>query len=444
MDNLSHTVAGLLAGELLHHSLPAEADARRQGVRRSLMLATCALASNFPDLDLVLTPLLPAPLGYLLHHRGHTHTLLYAIPQAMVLALLLYLLWPSARRLLRESASARAGFGLAIGVGFGLHLLMDYLNSYGIHPFHPFHSGWVFGDMVFILEPVFWVAFGIPMVMTLRRPTLRWLLLSASALALGFLAWRGYLAWQSLAALLAAGAAMAMAGKPGPRRPALALPLALPLAAAMLGLAFVGVQALASGQARAAMARDLHARDPKAVLLDAAMSPYPANPACWNFVAVESRVDTGQYRISRGVLSLAPQAMPVPACPPAFTQTPQPLQPSQSLQPDRQAQIQPASLALVMMSQHDYSLERLRRLAEDDCYLRDWLRFGRMPALDADSVSDARFSGSPMGNFSTMTLPQAGRRACLSGVPQWNMPRADLLGASSPAAPASAPAAARD
>ena len=43
MDNLSHTVAGLLAGELLHRSLPAEAATDRHALRRSLMLATCAL-----------------------------------------------------------------------------------------------------------------------------------------------------------------------------------------------------------------------------------------------------------------------------------------------------------------------------------------------------------------------------------------------------------------
>jgi sec-independent protein translocase protein TatC len=47
------------------------------------------LAGNFPDLDLVLTPLLPAPLGYLLHHRGHTHTVLYALPQMLLLAALM-------------------------------------------------------------------------------------------------------------------------------------------------------------------------------------------------------------------------------------------------------------------------------------------------------------------------------------------------------------------
>ena len=407
MDNLSHAVAGLLAGELLHRSLPAEADTDGHALRRSLMLATCALAGNFPDLDLVLTPLLPAPLGYLLHHRGHTHTVLYAFPQAMLLAALLYLLWPSARRLLRQSASARAGFGLALAAGFGLHLLMDYLNSYGLHPFHPFNSGWVYGDMVFILEPVFWVGFGIPMVMTLRQPALRWLLLLAAPLALAFLAWRGYLVWQSLAALLAIGLLLAIAGARQRRSG-----LALPLGAAALGLAFVGVQSMASSQARALTAEYLQSRDPKAQLLDAAMSPYPANPACWAFVAVESRADTGQYRISRGVLSLTSTMLPVQACPPAFAE--------QALAPG-----QPA---LALLSQRDYSLERLRRLAADDCYFSDWLRFVRMPALDADSVSDARFASSPRGNFTTLPLVEPARRACPAGVPQWRRPRADLLG----------------
>lgn len=406
MDNLSHTVAGLLAGELLHRGLPCEADTGQHALRRSLMLTTCALAGNFPDLDLILTPLLPAPLGYLLHHRGHTHTVLYAIPQALLLAALLYLLWPAARRLLRQSAAARAGFGLALVAGFSLHLAMDYLNSYGLHPFHPFNSGWVYGDMVFILEPVFWVAFGIPMVMTLRWPALRWLLLAVAPVALGFFAWRGYLAWQSLAALLAIGLLLAIAGG-RERRPT----LVMPLAAGALGLAFVGLQSLASAQARALVAKDLHMRDPNAQLLDAAMSAYPANPACWSFVAVESRADDSRYRISRGVLSLAPGAMPVSACPSAFVEQPLPIR-----------------AALVLLSQRDYSLERLRRLAADDCYLHDWLRFARMPALDAASASDARFASTPRGNFSTLPLAEPARRACLSGMPQWDLPRADLLG----------------
>ncbi|WP_229507669.1 metal-dependent hydrolase [Massilia sp. Dwa41.01b] len=78
MDNLTHSLVGLALGELAHRVLPTEADPARASTRRRLLLSCGALASNFPDLDLVLTPLLPDPFGYLLHHRGHTHTLLYA------------------------------------------------------------------------------------------------------------------------------------------------------------------------------------------------------------------------------------------------------------------------------------------------------------------------------------------------------------------------------
>ena len=404
MDNLSHSVASLLAGEILHRSLPAEADVERQGLRRSLMLVTCALAGNFPDLDLVMTPLLPAPLGYLLHHRGHTHTVLYALPQALLLAALLYLLWPGARRLLRESASSRAGFALALTTGFCLHLMMDYLNSYGLHPFHPYDSGWLYGDMVFILEPVFWIAFGIPMVMTLQRPVLRLLLLFAAPVVLGYFGWRGFLAWQSLVVLLVTALMLALAARGSSG-------LKAPLVAAALGLVFVGVQALGSGQARVLMAQELHGRDPKAILLDAAMSPYPANPACWNFVAVESREDTGSYRLSSGVLSLAPRWMPVAACPPAFLE----------------GALMSGAPELALLSRRDYSLERLRRLARDDCHFSDWLRFARMPALADTSAFDARFASSPRGNFTTLDLVEPAVRGCEPGVPQWRMPRADLL-----------------
>lgn len=89
MDNITHSLIGLGAGELLQRSLPPEADPAQQGLRRLLLFA-CWAASNAPDLDLVLKPLLADPLGYLLHHRGHphphTHTVLFALPQALARA----------------------------------------------------------------------------------------------------------------------------------------------------------------------------------------------------------------------------------------------------------------------------------------------------------------------------------------------------------------------
>ena len=419
MDNLSHSVAGLLAGEIMHRSLAPEADENSHSLRRRLMLVTCALAGNFPDLDLVLTPLLPAPLGYLLHHRGHTHTVLYALPQMLLLAALTWALWPNARRLMRQSATARAGFLLALATGFALHLLMDYLNSYGLHPFHPIDSRWVYGDMVFILEPVFWLAFGVPMIMSARRTATRWLLVPA-ALALAFFGWRGFLAWQSLAVLLAMMAVLALAGmKSHDGRPRLA-PL---LAGVALGLGFIAAQAGMSAQARQAVARHLQHADPQAVLLDAAMSAYPSNPVCWNFVAVERAAGQTSFRISRGIVSLAPAQMPVSSCPPAFLEGALPAD---------------ATAAIALQARQETPLARLRELARKDCYFHDWLRFARMPWLERDSASDARYASSPRGNFSTLMLVEPGERGCERGVPQWGLPRADLL--TEPAASIARPA----
>ncbi|HAT33298.1 MAG TPA: hypothetical protein DCW29_21365, partial [Janthinobacterium sp.] len=129
MDNFTHSVVGLGVGELLQRSLAPEADPLRQRTRGRLLLFSCWFASNMPDLDLLLKGLLPNPLGYLLLHRGHTHTVLFAIPQALLLAALIWLLWPGARALLKDSGRARAGLGAALCLGLGLHLGMDFLNS---------------------------------------------------------------------------------------------------------------------------------------------------------------------------------------------------------------------------------------------------------------------------------------------------------------------------
>ena len=125
--------------------------------RRGLYLLTSVVANNAPDLDLVLSSLLPAPLGYLMHHRGHTHTLGF-LPLQLVVVLGLVALWPSLRKRLREDSGSRWGALLLAGLGLGVHLGLDALNSYGVHPFWPIHGRWSYGDLVFIVEPVLWRA----------------------------------------------------------------------------------------------------------------------------------------------------------------------------------------------------------------------------------------------------------------------------------------------
>lgn len=407
MDNLSHSVVGLAVGELVQRSLAPEPDPLNQRLRRRMLLGACWAASNFPDLDLVLTPLLPQPLGYLLHHRGHTHTLLYALPQALLLVALIWLLWPGARRLLAHSRSARRGMLLAIGLGFLLHLSMDFLNSYGIHPFYPLDKRWLYGDMIFILEPLFWIAAGVPLAMMVKRWILKLPLLAVLAGMPLFFASAGFLHWGSVVLLglvgLAVGALQGRAGVDGRRA------LAGGLAACV---AFVSVQAIGSARGIRTLAEELRQRDPASELVDASMTAYPANPLCWNFVAVERNEAAGSYRLRRGVLSLAPGTLAVGQCPASLAGG---------------VALQLASPGMALVSDDHGSLAAFRRLEQDNCYFRDWLRFARAPLVSGTSASDIRFGPTRAPNFSTIDLAHFTGRACPVNVPAWEYPRADLL-----------------
>ncbi|MDL2358490.1 MAG: metal-dependent hydrolase, partial [Pseudomonadota bacterium] len=397
MDNFSHSLVGLAVGELVQRSLAPEPQSAQQQTRRRMLLVACGAASNVPDLDLLLKSLLPDPLGYLLLHRGHTHTLLFAVPQGVLLATLLWLLWPAARRLLAASAAARRGLALAITLGLLLHLAMDFLNSYGIHPFYPIDPHWLFGDMVFIVEPVFWIATGVPLALMVRSRPMRWSLLALLAGVPLWSAYTGFLHAGSLALLatVALIAGMLQLRAPGNGRAGL-------LAGLATCLAFVGMQAIASARGVATLAAQLHQRAPASELVDASMTAYPANPLCWNFVAVERNEAAGVYRLRRGVLSVAPAVLAVDHCPAGLAGA-----------IDRRA----ASPAIAILSNDAANLSALRRLARDNCYFRDWLRFARTPLVRGDVASDVRF-GTPLApNFSTIDLAQFTGRACPLNVP---------------------------
>lgn len=405
MDNITHSVVGLGVGELVQRSLPPEPDEAGQRTRHRLLLTACALASNFPDLDLFLTHLLPAPLGYLLNHRGHTHTLLYAMPQALLLVALLWILWPAARALLRRSAPARRGLLLAVALGFALHLGMDYLNSYGVHPFYPFDGRWFYGDAVFIIEPVFWVAFGVPLIMAVPAKAPRTVLMAGLCAALLYFLRKDYLAPLSFGVLLALGAGLAcLRSVRAHSRWAMALAL-------LASLAFVGIQGLASGAGRARVEAALHRADPQARVLDVAMTAFPAQPLCWIFVSVESDAARGRYRLRRGLVSVAPSWLAPAQCPAGLSDP----APATAL-----------GDGVAQYRQVDGSLAALRQLKQDNCRFDDWLRFARAPVVENGVASDLRFAATPRGNFSALPLVQG--EGCPGGVPKWSYPRRDLLG----------------
>jgi inner membrane protein len=403
MDNLTHSLVGLALGELVDRALPAHPDPQRGRTRRRVLLATGALASNFPDLDLVLTPLLAPPLGYLLHHRGHTHTLLFALPQIALLLGLMWLLWPGARRLLQADRTARHAILATAALGMVLHLSFDFLNVYGVHPFYPLDSRWLYGDMVFIVEPVFWTALGVALALRVPGRVLRWLFTGLLLAAPVIFTMNGFLQWGSLAGLLLLAGVIALASRRGG---------AAGLVTAVVAcIGFIAVQGVAGHLAREQIRSALAQVEPGSRVLDMPLSAFPSNPLCWSFATITDNGGAGSYAVRLGVLSLAPGVTGVDACPARF---------------GGEAGAAPTDLAWTYREAG--TLDGVRGLQRDNCQFDAWLRFARVPSLIDGKATDIRFSAPGVDNFSTLPYAAMADQPCPAPVPQWGRPRADLLG----------------
>jgi inner membrane protein len=396
LDNLTHSLVGAAIADL----------ARRQPgqISRPLLVGAGVIAANLPDVDIVYSHITPPPIGYLLHHRGHTHTVLG-------LGALAILLMAASRsvpfvRSLPQRETVR--LWSVIGAGLASHLLLDALNSYGIHPFHPFDSTWYFGDAIFILEPSLWLVLGVAVARNARSSTAQLAVALPLLVLLATIASTGVIPSEALATLVTGGLVftwMARNMTPGARS---AVALAVTIA---IGIGMMGVSRYARATAAAALQPHLRGR-----LVDVIMTPNPSSPSCWSVIGVELHEPAGVYRLWRGTLSLAPKWKPPIQCAShAVLQLP----PGARVLGDG---------AFVLRDVVDQSLVRLRELSRHDCWAHAWLRFGRAPVIDREQLFDLRFADRPTRNFSHMPLNREPEdRACPDFVPRWNMPRTDLL-----------------
>lgn len=149
----------------------------RAGLNRKTAYATLAavLAAEAADLDVLWS--LAGPVEELKHHRGITHTFLFAPVVAGVVVGLVWLYdrWVQARRRRKDNTvnpNAKAPPALHWGWLYATallaalsHLLLDWTNNYGVRPFFPFNPRWYAGSFVFIAEPVLWVLLFLALVL---------------------------------------------------------------------------------------------------------------------------------------------------------------------------------------------------------------------------------------------------------------------------------------
>ena len=147
MDNLTHSLVGLTAAKAGLEKLSPGAT------------ALCVLAANAPDADIL--ALFGGRWFYLHHHRGITHSILGTVALAFALPLIFYVVDLLISRIRKRPATVRLrGLLLASLIVTATHPLLDWTNNYGVRFLLPWNSGWFYGDLVFIMDPVFWLVLG--------------------------------------------------------------------------------------------------------------------------------------------------------------------------------------------------------------------------------------------------------------------------------------------
>ncbi|MEP7312410.1 MAG: metal-dependent hydrolase [Pseudomonadota bacterium] len=416
MDNLTHTLIGIIAGETVARCRRQDERGLPEPARRNVLLTMGAVGGNLPDLDLLWSygGDGPANLGYLLQHRGHTHTVI----GCAALALLLYLAVLAWLRLRHHVASRgdRLLFAGMATLAVFLHLGMDALNSYGVHPWWPVQNDWLYGDSVFIVEPLYWIA-AAPLLFVLRTWPARIALGAAVlvAMAAGVVLHRSEPGWAAGIVLLTAGLVAT-----GRLRTARTAALTSTVTTAMITLLFVIAGSVASRRVEAIAAQNF----PGDTTLDQVLTPAPTNPLCWDVLLVQT--GGGRYVVRHGQLALGPAPRP-DRCPRVLAGqgSTAPLTPVQAA----------ATADMYWLGEFTMPVGTLAVLAKQYCTAYELLQFARAPfateSMQRWIIGDMRFDREAGPGMAEIELTGQAQTTgavsrCEHRVP-WVPPRASLL-----------------
>ena len=419
MDNVTHAFAGLLMADATTAWIE-----RRTGVVADKRLRRAAVglgvvAAELPDADLLYSgPVVGlGKLGYLLHHRGHTHTIVFAIAAALAMWFVVLHLRTRASGVL--DARERTPLLVLAVAGTLSHLLLDFTNSYGVHPFWPFDNRWVYGDSVFIVEPWIWVV-AIPAL--LFGPRARWsrVLLSFLLVAILAAAWTLGELTRSLALVITVGAAVSVLGQ---RVLANQRRVAVGIGAWVM---VEGVFALSSWQAKRVVRTSMPTGESLAEVI---VTPGAGNPFCFDGLVVsltESRYVVRGATIAPWAAMNASSARSTHSCRARAGGT-------------RFGGLRDAApSALASSAQVTWGDEwgaprgELADLAKARCEVAAALRFYRVPVWNREPNGDVRLSDLRFGvgtaGFSDLSVGAGGCSLSAGAwIPPWTPPRADAL-----------------
>lgn len=159
MDSLTHIALGACIGD---------AFAGKQLGKKAMLWG--ALSQSLPDIDFAATAW-TSTAENLLAHRGFTHSILFALIMAPLLAL-------AAERWHRPHNISLKKWILFFGVQIFIHLFIDGMNVYGVGWFEPFSHHRVSYNWIYVADPFYsvWLGISFVVLLVLRRnhPKRKW------------------------------------------------------------------------------------------------------------------------------------------------------------------------------------------------------------------------------------------------------------------------------
>ncbi len=138
MDNLTHLVTGGIGYRLIK----LETFKIDGSTKYALIFL---IASLFPDVDSIAR--LWGIEAYIIHHRGMTHSVLFAVIFSMLVSFIL--------SLSKEKTSFKGKVFILFFLGMTIHIFMDIITSYGTQILWPITNYRFRLDWLFIVDPIY-------------------------------------------------------------------------------------------------------------------------------------------------------------------------------------------------------------------------------------------------------------------------------------------------
>ncbi len=407
MDNVTHSLVGLMVGEAAYEIRKYNDKPDDKNLRR-FFLVSSLLANNFPDLDIFYSGLF-GELGYLVHHRGHTHTLLASFPLAALLFACCFY-FAKVKKIVFEKEGWKWIAALSV-LGPIVHIWMDSLNSYGVHPFWPISNKWFYGDSLFIVEPWIWVLLSVTLFRLNKNKYLRLGLAVITLTAILLCFFTGFVPIEITLVLIGFSVLLYSC-----------LGYLSEYRKTFTGLVLFSLLILSFNRTCKYLKKEFfkyyQAQYEQTDLRDLILTPYPANPFCWGAITVEMSEEKTHYFMRRGVIAAFPRLFSLEAC-----------ERLGFVGKIGEFQSDPKLPQVHWMGQVKTDLRQLKNYQENSCLAHEFLQFARAPYLVKEdkkiNLIDLRFMRKSTPSFAQVVLVDNPK--CLSVPAPWVPPRSREL-----------------